>query len=420
MKNDFYNEFDVELQERRNPDYRTPFQQDHDRIIYTSAFRRLQAKTQVFSVGEYDFYRNRLTHSIEVAQIGRSICNFLFEHDPHLHQKFHVDVDLVEAVCLAHDLGHPPFGHAGERALHEVMRLFGGFEGNAQTLRMMTETIFSRRGKRTGIRPTRALLDGVMKYKSLYGELDQPKNHFLYDDQLKHVSFIFGGISIPDSIRSEGTLNQFRSLECQIMDWADDTAYSLNDLTDGIRAGFLTTRGMDAWASEQSLDGEEAEVITRLLETVQNDDIEIWTSSLIGDFIRACSLASRTNFMSDRTNRYAYELRIDPDVRKQANLFSRLSRDLVFQSARLQQLEFKGRMMLHKLFESYQEVYLCNQGEGVSLLPNHREQLIREAEGQGSKARLLCDYIAGMTDGFAVRTYKRLFEPDFGSIVDIV
>ena len=113
VSNTFYNEFDVQLQARRIPDYRSPFQQDRDRIIYTSAFRRLQAKTQVFSVGEYDFYRNRLNHSIEVAQIGRSICNFLLEHDERLGPTFHIDSDLVEAVCLAHDLGHPPFGHAG-------------------------------------------------------------------------------------------------------------------------------------------------------------------------------------------------------------------------------------------------------------------------------------------------------------------
>jgi len=111
----FYNAFDYEfIEERKGEDYRTPFQRDRDRIIYSSALRRLQAKTQVFLSGEYDFYRTRLTHSIEVAQIGRSICNYLWRQSPLLKKDFYIDPDLVEAVCLAHDLGHPPFGHAGE------------------------------------------------------------------------------------------------------------------------------------------------------------------------------------------------------------------------------------------------------------------------------------------------------------------
>src|SRR6185295_855899 len=122
-------------------------------------------KTQVFLTGEYDFYRTRLTHSLEVSQIGRSICGALQHRSPHLTREFFIDPDLVEATCLAHDLGHPPFGHAGERSLHRLMEQDGGFEGNAQTLRLLTETIFSR-GTR-GLNPSRALLDAVLKYKQL-------------------------------------------------------------------------------------------------------------------------------------------------------------------------------------------------------------------------------------------------------------
>src|SRR6201985_4025471 len=134
----FYNRFDLESLDRREPDeYRTAFQTDRDRIIYSSAFRRLQAKTQVFLSGEFDFYRTRLTHSLEVAQIGRSICSFLNQTSSFLAADFCIDPDLVEAVCLAHDLGHSPFGHAGERSLHHLMRDLGGFEGNAQRLRLL-------------------------------------------------------------------------------------------------------------------------------------------------------------------------------------------------------------------------------------------------------------------------------------------
>jgi len=135
MKNNFYNNFDLERLKPslRDNDYRTPFQIDRDRIIHSSEFRRLQGKTQVFLPGEYDFYRTRLTHSIEVAQIGRAICNYLLAKEKDLlNEEFFIDEDLVESVCLAHDLGHPPFGHAGERMLNLLMKNYGGYEGNAQ------------------------------------------------------------------------------------------------------------------------------------------------------------------------------------------------------------------------------------------------------------------------------------------------
>ncbi len=420
MKNNFYNEFDQELQGRRNPDYRTPFQQDRDRIIYTSAFRRLQAKTQVFSVGEYDFYRNRLTHSLEVAQIGRSICNYLEEHDGLLSAAYYVDSDLVEAICLAHDLGHPPFGHAGERTLHEVMQEWGGFEGNAQTLRLMTETIFSRRGKRTGLRPTRALLDGVMKYKSLFREVPGAENHFLYDDQEVHRGFLFGGRPLPEDLPPGKALNAFRSLECQIMDWADDTAYSLNDLTDGIRAGVLSEKRMEDWAAGQALDLYGEEAVSTILRILAEGDIELTISSEIGRFIRAVRLRERKTFVSDQTNRYRYELMIEEPMRARADWFGKMATDLVFRTARLQQLEYKGRRLLRGIFECYHDVYLDGGVKNVSLLPAHWEKAVQQAPDEATRARLLCDYIAGMTDGFAIRTYKRLHDPEFGSIVDIV
>src|SRR5262245_66199947 len=134
MQNSFYRDFDKAVWKgpRSSGDHRTPFQRDRDRVIHTSAFRRMQGKTQVFLSGEFDFYRTRLTHSLEVAQIGRSICSFLKQTSPFLNEEFFVDPDLVEAICLTHDLGHSPFGHAGERTLHELMKFFGGFEGNAQ------------------------------------------------------------------------------------------------------------------------------------------------------------------------------------------------------------------------------------------------------------------------------------------------
>src|ERR1700745_387206 len=163
-QNQFYSQFDYESLEPREADpHRSPFQIDRDRLIDTPAFRRLQAKTQVFVSGEFDFYRTRLTHSLEVAQIGRSICSFLQKTSAALGTDFFIDPDLVEAVCLAHDLGHAPFGHAGERTLHQLMLQYGGFEGNAQSLRIMTETIYPGGSARRGMNPTRGFVDVILK-----------------------------------------------------------------------------------------------------------------------------------------------------------------------------------------------------------------------------------------------------------------
>src|SRR5210317_1416636 len=202
MRNRFYGAFDTERSSGRGPgeDFRTSFQIDRDRVLHTPAFRRLQSKTQVFWSGEYDFYRTRLTHSLEVAQIGRSICHWLAHSSELLRPDYFIDPDLVEVVCLSHDLGHPPFGHAGERSLNYLMKDYGGFEGNAQTLRLLTDRIFSQ--SRKGMDPSRAFLDGVLKYKSLWSELKTtkgklPKNHFLYDSQSEDLSWAMGGNDFP-------------------------------------------------------------------------------------------------------------------------------------------------------------------------------------------------------------------------------
>src|SRR5271156_5370854 len=139
MSDDFYRDFDREIfvnaaNRPRREDYRSVFHQDRDRIMFTPAFRRLQAKTQVFQAGEYDFYRTRLTHSLEVSRIAESIAIWLRK----AHPKVQIDLQLLEGICLAHDIGHPPFGHAGERVLNKVMEPYGGFEGNAQTFRILT------------------------------------------------------------------------------------------------------------------------------------------------------------------------------------------------------------------------------------------------------------------------------------------
>jgi len=419
--NRFYHAFDLEtLPARPAPqgEYRTAFQIDRDRIIHSSAFRRLQSKTQVFLSGEYDFYRTRLTHSIEVAQIGRSICAWLQEGSAVLDGACFIDPDLVECACLAHDLGHPPFGHTGERTLHRLMQPYGGFEGNAQTLRMLTQTLFSER--KQGISPTRALLDAVLKYKTLSAETPQAKNHYLYDDQESVLDFVLGGQAFPVELTPGDERNRFRSIECQIMDWADDTAYSLNDLADGIHAGFITVARLEAWAEKTSLSGDAAAHVTFLLKAIRENRVEGRLNRAIGAYIRGTSLQPTANFLSESTRRHQFRLRIEPEVELQAALNKRISLDLVFRSPQLQQLDHKADVILSRMFEVLRDRYIERTSNPLHLLPADLEADIDRADHVNDRARLICDWIASMTDRFAFRTYRRLFDADFGSITDFV
>ncbi len=424
--NRFYQDFDFERRasdSRRNAeDIRSPFQQDRDRIIHTGAFRCLQNKTQVFFSGEYDFYRTRLTHSIEVAQIGRGICQQLGANSDLLHDDYYIDADLVEAICLAHDLGHPPFGHTGERVLHRLMKPYGGFEGNAQTLRLIGNTAFN--GEK-GIDPARATVDGVLKYKTPYGELDDPPNHFIYDDQLDWLAFTMGNRAFPVQVAPGPARDAHKSIECQIMDWADDTAYSLNDIADGIHAGFLNRETIERWAESQHVEGRQAECIEQLLGKIRKDRIESTVGFKIGEFIRHTHLEEQEHFLSDLTNRYRFRLRVDREILEESELYQKMAYELVFRSQQMRQLDRKADLILTRLFEEMAVHYLR---EEPGRAPGHYQLLSDKDEARifapeisrAGRARLVCDAVARMTDGFARRTYKRLFDPDYGSIVDLV
>ena len=419
--NRFYQAFDLETLSPRpvgEGEYRTAFQIDRDRIIHSSAFRRLQSKTQVFLSGEYDFYRTRLTHSIEVAQIGRSICGWLQTTSEALDVECFIDPDLVECACLAHDLGHPPFGHTGERTLHRLMLPYGGFEGNAQTLRLLTQTLFSER--KQGISPTRALLDAVLKYKTLLVETPEAKNHYLYDDQEAALDFAMGGQAFPVELTPGEARNGFRSIECQIMDWADDTAYSLNDLADGIHAGFITVARLEAWAERRSVTGAAAEHVTFLLKAIREGRVEGRLNGAIGRFIRATSLVPAANFLSASTRRHQWRLQVEPELALQAEVNKRISLDLVFRSPQLQQLDHKADFILTRMFEVLRDRYIERTSQPLHLLPRDLEDDVEQAGSTRERARLICDWIASMTDRFAFRTYRRLFDADFGSITDFV
>ncbi len=421
MTNTFYNEFDQAELDPRAADYRSTFQRGRDRLIHNAAFRRLQAKTQVFLSGEYDFYRTRLTHSIEVAQIAGSIARYLNSTSAPLGPDFHIDYALVESTALAHDIGHPPFGHAGESRLHTLMKPWGGFEGNAQTLRLITEIIFTSGRSRRGMNPTRAFMDGVLKYKTLFSEWDDPKRHFIYDDQKQYLDFVFDGRSFPDEMTPGKARNGFRSLECQIMDWADDTAYSLNDLVDSANAGFITIGKVSRWAADQDLTTDETRILDDLTAALGEGNLERVMNRKIGTFVEACTLVDDDNFMSDLTNRYRFKVELDPDVVREQKLYAKLAVNLVFRSPQVCQLEYKGGHMLERLYKALTAHYLGDHQSPLSLLSRDFEaEMSRAGDDSQLRARIICDYLAGMTDGFAIRIYKRLFDPDFGSIVDLV
>ncbi len=420
-QNRFYNAFDTqEWDLARKTDYRSPFQIDRDRIIHAHAFRKLQSKTQVFLSGEYDFYRTRLTHSMEVAQIGRSICMWLLSRGDPLSADFYIDSDLVEACSLAHDMGHPPFGHSGERTLQELMKRRGGFEGNAQTLHLLCETIYQNESGVKGMQPTRALLDGVLKYKKLYTEFATPPlNHFIYDSQAPVRDWVFGGAKAPGSLMRGDALNDFKSVECQIMDWADDAAYSLNDIVDGVRAGFLTVERVERWADGETIGAAEQRHLDTLFDALRRDRLENTFSKKIGAFIQACRLRPRDNFMAEKTNRYKFELVVDEAALNEAAFFKKMANDIIFESPQLEQLEYKARTIITALYNAIWENYAERNERVINILPPNVGRLIAAEKTQDGKARRICDFLAGQTDGMVVRTYRRLFDPEFGSFRDL-
>jgi dGTPase len=356
------------------PRHRTEYQRDRDRIVHSTAFRRLVYKTQVFVNHEGDLYRTRLTHSLEVAQIARSVARALGLNEP-----------LAEAICLAHDLGHTPFGHAGQDALNECMRDLGGFEHNLQSLRVVDE-LEERYAEFAGLNLTFETREGILKHCSASNarRLGELGARFLERRQ--------------------------PSLEAQLANLADAIAYNNHDVDDGIRAGLISLdelrdlaivrRQYDLVAGRYPDLGPRRmvhEVVRRMIDYLVNDLISASAASIARaeprsvDDVRACSEPLLT--FSQEVHAEHLELK-------------RYLRQHLYRHYRVLRMTTKAKRVMRALFDAMLE--------DVELMPTEHQEAARRMEavdGRAGRARAVADYIAGMTDRYAIREYGRLFDP---------
>jgi dGTPase len=344
------------------PEYRTAFQRDRDRILHTTAFRRLEYKTQVFINYEGDYYRTRLTHTLEVAQIGKAIARALGANE-----------DLLEAICLAHDLGHPPFGHSGEVVLARLMRDHGGFDHNKQSLRIVT-TLEKRYPDFSGLNLTWEVREGIVKHESEY--------------------------DISDA--SEYNVDLRGTLEAQIANVADELAYTAHDLDDGLRSGMISPsmlEGISLWeiiAETAGWRGFDMDSLTR------HQIIRELIGLEITDLIKTTEQRLRESGVRsvDDLQRLEYNVISFSEEMHRRN---RQLKDFLFNNLyrhyRVVRMAVKAEKITTELFCAYQK--------DPEMLPTH----VRERADEGSLERIICDYIAGMTDRFAVEEYQKLFDP---------
>jgi dGTPase len=342
------------------PAYRTSFQRDRDRILHTTAFRRLEYKTQVFINFEGDYYRTRLTHTLEVAQIGRTLARALGANE-----------DLTETICLAHDLGHPAFGHSGETILARLMKDYGGFDHNKQTLRIVTQ-LERRYESYPGLNLTWETREGLVKHESEYDIADASD----YNPQLR------------------GTL------EAQIANVADELAYTAHDLDDGLRSGMINPTMLDGIAIWDILQG-----------------MVGWRGGILDDLTRHRLIRKLIGLeVTDLVNSTSQRLR-ESSVRSVEDL-QRLDYNIMGFSEDLHRRNRQLKDFLYtNLYRHYRVVRMAVKAERIisdlfnayrsqpAILPTH----IRAWVDESGLERAICDYIAGMTDRFAVEEHDKLF-----------
>lgn len=348
----------------REPDYRTAFQRDRDRILHTTAFRRLEYKTQVFINYEGDYFRTRLTHTLEVAQIGRTLAKALGANE-----------ELVEAICLAHDLGHPPFGHSGEVVLNRLMKDYGGFDHNKQSFRIVTK-LEERYPEFPGLNLTWEVREGIVKHETEYDVSDAQD----YNPGLRG------------------------HLEAQLANVSDELAYTAHDLDDGLRSGMITPAmlsGIELWEILiQNLGLKEAGSLTDLQRHRLIRD-------LIGMLVTDAVESADRRIKEAKVRSVADLQKLNHNVTGYSEDMHRRNRELkdflyanLYRHYRVVRMAVKAERILTELFNAYHDE--------PDMLPNSFQKLIE----QRGLERTLCDYLAGMTDRYAIQEYQRLFDPN--------
>lgn len=359
--------------EEEGPVYRGMFQRDRDRIVHSGAFRRLEYKTQVFVNHEGDMFRTRLTHSLEVAQIGRSIARVL-----------RLNEDLVESIALAHDLGHTPFGHAGQDSLNRCMKAYGGFEHNLQSLRVV-DRLEEKYADFDGLNLTFETREGILKHCSrrVAGELGEVGERFLTDAQ--------------------------PGLEAQLTNVADEIAYNNHDIDDGLRAGLITIDQLNELAlfrqqydvvakryPNLSLRRTIHEVVRRMINCQVVDIIEFSRVN-----IQACDLTC----IDDVRGAGKRLISFSPEMHENHLALKGFLRQQLYRHYRVRRMSAKAERIIKSLFTAFLE--------DPQLLPPEYSEAIAQAAADdiAPKARVVADYIAGMTDRYAIGESERLFNP---------
>ncbi len=345
------------------PTGRSEFQRDRDRIIHSTAFRRLEYKTQVFVNHEGDLFRTRLTHSLEVAQIGRSIA-----------RNFHLNEDLVEAISLAHDLGHTPFGHAGQDALNDCMLGYGGFEHNLQSLRVV-DVLEERYADFDGLNLCFETREGILKHaaKSNAEKLGEVAARFLN--------------------------NKRPSLEAQLANFADEIAYNNHDVDDGLRSGLLTLEQL----KNVSIFSRHLDVVTKRYPKLTGRRLVHETvRSMINTLATDLTQQSQVNIQNAGVKLLSDVHEATPligfseEVKREQQELKKFLRDNLYQHYRVVRMSNKARHTIERLFDSF--------NSNIKLLPTQYQ-----IKFQQEKQQAIADYIAGMTDRYAIREYRRLF-----------
>jgi dGTPase len=386
--------------------WRSSFQRDRARVLHSAGFRRLATKTQVHTAGGDEFLRTRLTHSLEVAQIARE-----------MGERLGCDPDIVDTAGLAHDLGHPPFGHTGEQALDAVAEACGGFEGNAQTLRVLTRLeakVLDASGASAGLNLTRASLDATAKYP--WFRVAGQRKFGVYADDAPVFEWLRAGA--PDGRRC---------LEAQVMDWADDVAYSVHDVEDGVYGGYVPLARLRkdpeersalcadvAWAYSSESPGDLQAVLDDLLADLLFDPLDAYdgshaaqvglkraTSVLTGRFVAAAVSATRAEHGDGALRRYAADLVVPPLVRAQCALLKGIALRYVMRRPGVGSWRDRQQAILR-------ELVAVLSGRAPEPLDAVFAPLWRAAPDDAARLRVVIDQVASLTDPAAVEWHRRL------------